>query len=382
MAALHETALSAANAQSQSERCPWCEQEIPHAKFAEISSRIAAKEREQHALLAARLREEVARERAGLEARAREEGRQAAAAEIEARLAAAEAARAAALAELEAQREALEREKAAAVLAEQARAFEERQKLQEKVIGLQKQLENKTAQELGEGPEVDLFEQLRGVFEGDRIRRVQKGTQGADVVHEVVHKGRVCGKIVYDSKNRNSWKSEFVVKLRADQMAERAEHAVLSSNKFPAGAQQLYVQDGVIVAHPARVLVLAELLRRHIVETHELRISNEEREEKTAALYAFITSDRCRQLFASLESTAVKLLELDVAEEKAHRTTWERRNKLIRSVQKAHGDLAFEIERVLGMAEPAQEVAREARWGEAAPGAGDATAGTVDAAIV
>jgi hypothetical protein len=299
----------------------------------------------------ARLREDFAREKAQVEARAREEGRRAAELAIEAKLAAAEEARKAAETQLQQDRDALEKDKAVAVLAEQAKAFEERQRLQEKVLGLQKQLENKTAQELGEGPEADLFEQLRSAFEGDRIRRVLKGAQGADVVHEVIHKGRVCGKIIYDSKNRNAWKSEFVTKLRADQLAERAEHAVLSSVKFPAGTAQLHVQDGIVIVHPARVLALAEVLRRHVLDTHALRIGNEEREEKTAALYAFIISDRCKQLFAEIEAQGGKMLELDAAEEKSHRLTWERRSKLVRTLQKAHGDLAFEIERVVGTAQ-------------------------------
>lgn len=319
-------------AHAAGDRCPWCEQAIPRDKFAEIASRIAAKEREQYASMTKSLQERFQREKIEAEARAREDGRKAAETE------------------LSKLRESLEQEKVAAVLAEQMKTFEEKQRMQARLADLQKQIENKTAQELGEGPEADLFEQLRTAFEGDRIRRVLKGTQGADVIHEVVHNGRVCGKIVYNSKNRNAWKSDFVVKLRADQMAERAEHAILSSNKFPAGAQQLHIQDGVVIAHPGRVIVLAEVLRRHLVETHELRISNDEREEKTIALYAFITSDRCKQLFQSIELSAARMLELDAAEEKAHRLNWERRNKLIRGVQKVHGDLSFEIERVIGTA--------------------------------
>ena len=125
---------------------------------------------------------------------------------------------------------------------------------------------------------------------------------------------------------------------------------MLSSNKFPKGVQQLHNQDGVIVAHPARILALAEILRRNILQTHELRIGNEEREQKTVALYAFITSERCKQLLDLIDAQALKMLELDATEEKAHRLTWERRNKLIRSVKKVQGDLTFEIDRIIGTA--------------------------------
>lgn len=387
----HAVAFPAPGAHATGDRCPWCDQAIPHEKFADIRDRIAQKEREQHALMTARLKEDFAREKAQLASDVRaeaqraaevqitqrlkaaeeaqrateadiaqrlaaaEEARRIAETDIAQRLAAAEEARRAAEAllgqqrqALDQQRQALEQEKTVAVLAEQARAFEERQKMQEKLALLQKQIENKTAQDIGEGPEADLFELLRGAFEGDRIRRVAKGLSGADVIHEVVRNGQVCGKIVYDSKSRNAWKNDFVTKLRADQMTERAEHAILSCNKLPQGAQQIHVQDGVIVALPQRVLALAQILRRHIIETHELRVGNEQREEKTAELYAFITSDRCKQLLEQIALQAQRMLELEAAEERAHRVTWERRGKLIRSVQKVHSDLCFEIERVIG----------------------------------
>lgn len=330
------------------ERCPWCDQAIPHEKFADIQHRIADKERQQYAAMTARLKEDFAREKAALTAQVRDQARQEAEAALTARLKTEQEARLAAEALVAQQREALEQEKTVAVLAEQSRAFEERQKLMEKLALLQKQIENKTAQEIGEGPEADLFEELRAAFEGDRIRRVAKGLSGADVIHEIVRNGQVCGKIVYDSKRRNAWKNEYVTKLRADQMTERAEHAILSCNKLPQGAQQIHVQEGVIVAHPQRVVVLAQILRRHVIETHELRVGNDQRDDKTAELYAFITSDRCKQLLEQIALQAQRMLELETAEERAHKVTWERRGKLIRSVQKVHGDLCFEIERVIG----------------------------------
>lgn len=330
------------------DRCPLCEQTIPTAKFAEIRERISAREQAKHQEVMKQLKTEFAAERAAIETRIRAEAKQEIETALSARLKAAEEARATLQTTLNEQKEAFEQARTVAVLAEQAKAFDERQKLQEKLTLLQKQLENKTAQEIGEGPEVDLFEQLREAFEGDRIRRVAKGAQGADVIHEVVRNGQVCGKIIYDSKARNAWKNEYVSKLRADQLNERAEHAVLSSTKLPAGKQQLHVQDGVIVANPARVIALVDIIRRHIIETNDLRVGNEEREEKTAQLYEFIISDRCKQLLEQIEMQTQRMHDLDTAEEKAHKLTWDRRNKLIRSVQKAHNDLCFEIERVIG----------------------------------
>jgi hypothetical protein len=223
------------------------------------------------------------------------------------------------------QREAMEKDKTASLNAKDAKHFEENQKLKEKLDEALRKLEKKTAEELGEGAELDLFEELKAQFEGDRIRRVPKGTPGADIIHEVVENGKLCGKIVYDSKKRASWKTEYAMKLCEDKIAEDADHAILSLLKFPADARQLELRDGVILANPARVGVIAEILRDNIVRAHGLRLSGQEREKKKGELYAYITSERFRQHLDSIEKHTDKLLDIDVAEEKAHRKVWEAR---------------------------------------------------------
>ena len=144
------------------------------------------------------------------------------------------------------QREALELDKANAIAAEKSAAFEEKLKLSNKLEELQRAVDKKTAEELGEGAELDLFEALKTEFEGDRIVRINKGQPGADILHTVMLNGKECGKIIYDLKNYNTWRNDFVTKLAADQMAAKAEHAILSTRKFPAGVRHLHVQDGVI----------------------------------------------------------------------------------------------------------------------------------------
>jgi hypothetical protein len=44
------------------------------------------------------------------------------------------------------------------------------------------------------------------------------------------------------------------------------------------------------------------------------------------------------------------MLDLDAREQEAHRRLWDQRKKLIQSVQKARGDLSFEIDRIIGTA--------------------------------
>ncbi len=352
------------------ECCPWCDQPIPNEKLAEISNRIEVREREYMGELTARLKEQHAREKreAELKAKAeldaaREQARVAAEAAVQERLAGIEAAKKVAEAQVqtlkasqdamvkarEAElRQALETEKISAIQAEQAKAFEVNQKFQGKIAELQRQLENKTAQELGDAGEVDLFETLKAEFTDDRISRVEKGAAGADIVHDIHHNGRHVGRIVYDAKNRSAWRNDYTSKLRQDQADAKADHAVLASKVFPSGAKELHIQDGVVVVAPARALVIAGMLRRHVIQTHSLRLSNEARSQKTEDLYAFIMSERCTHLLSSIEGHTDTMFDLDRDEEKSHQRTWKRRAELIRNVQRAHGDLTSEIERIIG----------------------------------
>jgi hypothetical protein len=359
------------HAHAAGERCPMCEQPIGQ----DIARRIEKRQQEQYeaALAKAKTEAEAATQQKIAAARAEiERAAQAASlaklADIQARLAQEQQARTAAAEQIAAlkaeqqaavekrvaeiqegiqrQKEDLQREKDAAILAEKAKVL----KLTTDLQDMQRKLEGKTANELGEGSEIDLFEELRNAFEGDRIQRVPKGVNGADVIHEVIHNGKVCGKIIYDAKNRDAWQNGFATKLKADKLAQGADFAILSSNKFPKDKAHVHNQDGVIVANPARVIALVEILREQLVRMLELRVSNEARGSKMEELYAFVTSEHCRQLIEQVEAQAGKMIELDSKEQEAHRRLWDARRKLINSVQKARSDLSFEIDRIIGTA--------------------------------
>ena len=341
------------------DRCPVCDQPVPDERLDEIRGRIEAQRSAQAAEVASRLRIEFTREKAdAVETAKREAAQNAQEAEaaLQAKVAEAEAKTKSIQETFDAklakglfeQREVFERAQTAAVNAEKSAAFEKERKLSDKIEELQRALANKTAEELGEGAEIDLFEVLRGAFEDDRFERVNKGQPGADILHVVMHNGKECGRLIYDSKNHNAWRNDFVTKLGADQMAARADHAILATRKFPAGARHLHVQDGVILASPSRVVAVVEIIRQHVIQTHTLRLSGESRTQKTAQLYKFMTSQRCRDLFKRIDTHADDLLDLQVKEKKTHEANWKTQGELIRSVQKVRAEICNEIDLIVG----------------------------------
>jgi hypothetical protein len=257
------------------------------------------------------------------------------------------------------QREALEKATVDAVNTEKSKFFEENLKLTNKVEELKRALEKKSNEELGEGAEIDLFEALKSEFPDDNIKRIPKGSPGADIRHIVMMNGKECGTILYDSKNHNQFRTDHVTKLKDDQIADKAEHAILSTYKFPQGARHVHMQDGVVLASPARVVAIVKLIRQHLTLMHTLRVSGVERETKMAELYAFIISDRCTQLLTRIENQADDLLDLQTKEIKWHKNNWEKQGEAYKAIQKAKGDLETDISRILGTAAESEAALEE-----------------------
>jgi len=251
--------------------------------------------------------------------------------------------------ELDKQRESLERANQKTLTQKEGEHFRERTKQLKTIEQLKRQLERRRAGELGEGAEIDLYEALYEAFRADRIKRIDKGVPGADIWHDVVENGEVCGRIVYDSKNHGGWRWSFVTKLREDQLAAEADHAVLATRVFPSGESQIHVhENGVVIANPAQVVAIVMILREHIIQMHRLRLSDHERDAKMAVLYDFINSDRCNQLFTQLDSLMKEMDDLEVTEKDAHDKTWKKRGQLTKNVQKViQGQLRAEIDRII-----------------------------------
>jgi len=312
-AANHLRRQAAGPAGAAAERCPWCGQPISHAISERIQARVEAEERDRAAQLERRLREELAKERVQM-------------------------------------RKALEKAHAQALDAEREKNSAELIKLEKRLEHLQRQLKSKTTEDSGEGASIDLLEELKREFPHDDVKRVRGRKEGADILHRVVEDGEECGRIVYGSKRRRAWRNDYLTSLRADQLAARAEHAILATQVLPAGASQIHLQDGVIVLNPARTVLVAAVLRKHIVQLHALRRSGVARADKVGRVYAFITSDRFKQLLVQIETDSRHMLDLDVKEKTLHDATWERRGHLIRSVERVRGELRVEIDRLIGNA--------------------------------
>jgi hypothetical protein len=347
------------------ERCPWCGSKISRIEYQRICNQIAEEERGRLAKAEQALRQRFGAEQQKAMATAKaevEKAKRDAAAQIE------KAKREAAAREAVIRQQATKAGTAAlapkiaeAVAAERKQAFAEKLKINEQLENMKREIERSRAFELGDSGELDLLTALTQQFSaaGDKLSRVPKGRNGPDILHDVVLSGNVIGRIIYDSKNHKKWQSVFTRRLRQHMIDHGADHAILSTATFPANARQIFLHDGVVVATPGRVVVLAELLRRQVITMHSLRLTNQARIEKTAELYSFITSDRFTHLFDQLEALTDHMLELDAKETSAHQTTWKRRGELIRAIQRLNAEFTGEVERIIGTGSQSEATGHE-----------------------
>lgn len=382
----------AVRSQVATEKCPWCGSTVSRVKFIDIKNKIAEEEHQKLAEERTLMEQQFSAKMQKAEMRLREEAdgklaeisaerdeaaakikelqaneaavRKEAAAQAEARVKEEASGKLSTLAaerdeataklkqletaskkELEQQRAVLEKDRDAQVLKVQVQNNREREQLQQKIGALTRQVQHKTADELGEGAEIDVFDALRDAFARDDIKRVKRGEPGADIRHQVVYRGESCGTILIDSKNRNSWQNSYVTKLREDQMAEKAEHAVLATTVYPRGKKELYVdkETGVIVVNRARAVEIVRLLREAMTRMSALKLSQTEKANKKEQLYKYIASEVFRQHLVEATRLSNEILDLDVEEKRTHDKTWEKRGKMATRLRNAVGVIDTEV---------------------------------------
>ena len=249
--------------------------------------------------------------------------------------------------ELGNQRAALEKDKAMAILKQQSEFKRERESFQKKLKLMEHQLQNKTANELGDGGEIDVSEALKEAFPGDRVTRIKKGQPGADILHEVLHKGQVCGRIIIDSKVRQGWQNAFMTKLRQDQVEAGAEQAILATSVFPSGEREMYTESDVIIINPARVVHIAHILRQAMITMHVRGLSMKERAGKMNKLYRLITSEPYKRKFSEAGKITEEILDLDVQEKKAHDNVWRKRGAFATRINNVLREIETDVDGVI-----------------------------------
>jgi hypothetical protein len=216
--------------------------------------------------------------------------------------------------------------------------------MQKQLEELHRKAEQGSQQLQGEVLELQLEAMLAAKFPQDRIAPVPKGEHGGDVLQSVVGpSGQRCGAILWESKRTKNWSDGWLVKLREDQRAAKAELAILVSQAVPKGVETFDLIEGVWVTHPRCLIPVALALRQSLVEIGCARISSEGQQTKMEMVYQYLTGPRFRQRVQAIVEAFSSMNEDLDKEKKAITKQWAKREEQIDRVMQAtvgmYGDL-------------------------------------------
>jgi len=216
--------------------------------------------------------------------------------------------------------------------------------MKKQIDELKRKSEQGSQQMQGEVLELELEESLKEEFPFDVIEPVAKGVKGGDIIQTVkTQSGRICGKILWETKRTKNWSDSWILKLKDDQRDAKADLAILVSETLPKGFHHFRLISGVWVTDILSAVSLALALRVVLIQVARERETQVGKKEKMELAYNYLTGQEFRnRVEAIVESFTAMKADLE-AERRAMLKIWAKREKQIeRVISNAagmHGDL-------------------------------------------
>ena len=185
----------------------------------------------------------------------------------------------------------------------------------------------------GEALELSIETWLTSQFPFDTVDEVKKGAFGADCIH-TIHTRTLqnCGIICYESKNTKAWSDSWIVKLKQDMLKVDADLGVLVTAVYPNNMNRMGFVDGIWVCNLDEFKGSVSLLRESLIRVHQTIKREENRGDKMALLYHYLTGNEFQLQLQSIVDGFMRMQnELD-KERRSLMASWKRRQKLIDAV--------------------------------------------------
>jgi len=185
----------------------------------------------------------------------------------------------------------------------------------------------------GEALELAIESWLSSQFPFDTVDEVKKGAFGADCI-QTIHTRELqnCGVICYESKNTKAWSDGWISKLKQDMLKVNADIGVLVTSVYPNDMERMGFVDGIWVCNLTEFRGSVSLLREGLIRVHTSVQKEENRGDKMALLYSYLTSNEfSMQMKSIVDGFMTMQTELD-KERRSLMASWKRRQKLIDGV--------------------------------------------------
>ena len=231
-------------------------------------------------------------------------------------------------------------------LKEMEKQLEAQKKLAEE---MKRKADQGSMQLQGEVQELALEELLKATFPFDVISEVQKGIKGADCIQTIRNSmGQECGSIIYESKRRQNFSTEWIEKLKNDMRNQKADIAIIVTSVMPKDMDCFGLKEGVWICSFSEVKAMAGVLRDGVIRVFNSSKTHENKGDKINMLYDYLNSNEfsekwmaMREGFKSIYSSIQK--ERDVMEK-----LWASRKKQLEKILYNSNDIKGSIEGISG----------------------------------
>jgi hypothetical protein len=198
-----------------------------------------------------------------------------------------------------------------------------------------RKLEQGSQQTQGEVLELELEQILKRDFPQDDIIPVPKGVNGADITQRVKDSsGRLCGQIVWESKNTKTWNEDWIQKLKNDQLEIHADLAVIVSVVLPADIKTFGRHEEVWVCDVKYFSALAMVLRELLQSISQQKSMSVGKDEKMEVLYKYLTGVVFRQRIEAVVDAFTTMGDVLSKERLAHEKIWSKQEMQIKKIMK------------------------------------------------
>jgi hypothetical protein len=197
----------------------------------------------------------------------------------------------------------------------------------------QRKAEQGSMQIQGEVQELAIEEWLAAQFPLDTIEEIRKGVRGGDCIQVVNTRTRHnCGTIYYESKRTKEFQPGWIEKFKNDIRDRNANIGVLITEAMPTDMERMGQKDGIWICSFEEFKGLSMVLRESVIQLSNAITSQENKGDKMAMVYDYITSNEFRlQIQAVVEGFTQMQTDLE-SEKRSLQGIWKKREKQIQKV--------------------------------------------------
>lgn len=210
------------------------------------------------------------------------------------------------------------------------------EKSDKKIKSLEEQIKkNQTPQVLGLLEEDIFLDKLKNMFPRDKFKHTGKG---GDIIHHVYARDKEVGIIVYELKKVSTFNKKHIAQTFEAKQQRSADYGLLVTNaKRAKDDTGFFISKGVIIIHPSGAIVLVSILREHIIQISQLKLSKAKRAKVINAVLDYIQSPSFRNSIENIMEDTKDLYISLTKEVKDHLKSWELRLAKYRNIHtRAH----------------------------------------------